>query len=122
MTVPTYDVPEPKDATKEELELFKKTKLIPVRLRYNFVAAFLCVILISFLFLSLSRLLCRVVNVVKQWLNRHYEDFEGNLELQSMMRTFISLLNTTGSSGLAEQLERSLTKVVTIQNCSFLSI
>jgi len=59
-----YNESPPRNLSKEQFDTFYKTKVIPTRLR--------------------------VINVFKSWIDKHYEDFENDEQLEQMLLDFLT--------------------------------
>lgn len=73
----------PEELSEEEREAFKSGVLIPIRLRYYYNSNVLCS--------PSSNVGYRVIQVMRSWLNKSYDDFKDE-QLVAKLKIFINLI------------------------------
>ena len=114
--VKRYNIPEPTGIKEEELDNFRKTVVLPVRLRYSPISLSLFPYVLPSLLppLSFPYTLHRIYNLVKHWISRHWVDFDDNPEMITLLRQFIKRMKETDQVNNAVNLEKLLKKMVVL--------
>ena len=121
--VKRYNIPEPTGIKEEELDNFRKTVVLPVRLRYSPISLSLFPYVLPSLLppLSFPYTLHRIYNLVKHWISRHWVDFDDNPEMITLLRQFIKRMKETDQVNNAVNLEKLLKKMVVLFSFFFVN-